>query len=73
MGLQAITIADGSFERAKLHDEFIRTMVFPGGCLPSVTAIGASVARTLGPAGRRPPKISVRDYAETLPTLAGQP
>jgi len=46
MGLQAITIADGSFERAKLHDEFIRTMVFPGGCLPSVTAIGASVART---------------------------
>ena len=46
MGLQAITIADGSFERAKLHDEFIRTMVFPGGFLPSVTAIGASVART---------------------------
>jgi cyclopropane-fatty-acyl-phospholipid synthase len=46
MGLQAITIADGSFERAKLHKEFIRTMVFPGGCLPSVTSIGASVART---------------------------
>ena len=46
MGLQAITIADGSFERAKLHDEFIRTMVFPGGCLPSVAAISASVART---------------------------
>ena len=46
MGLQAITIADGSFERAKLHNEFIRTMVFPGGCLPSITAIGASVART---------------------------
>ena len=46
MGLQAITIADGSFERAKLHDEFIRTMVFPGGCLPSIAAIGASVART---------------------------
>ncbi len=46
MGLQAITIADGSFERAKLHDEFIRTMVFPGGCLPSIAAIAASVART---------------------------
>jgi cyclopropane-fatty-acyl-phospholipid synthase len=46
MGLQAITIADGSFERSKLHGEFIRTMVFPGGCLPSITAIGASLART---------------------------
>jgi cyclopropane-fatty-acyl-phospholipid synthase len=44
--LQAITIADGSFERAKLHDDFIRAMVFPGGCLPSVAAIAASVART---------------------------
>ena len=46
MALQAITIADGSFERARLHDDFIRAMVFPGGCLPSVTAIAASVART---------------------------
>jgi len=46
MALQAITIADGSFERAKLHDDFIRAMVFPGGCLPSVAAVAASVART---------------------------
>ena len=46
MALQAITIADGSFERAKLHDDFIRRMVFPGGCLPSVAAISASLART---------------------------
>jgi cyclopropane-fatty-acyl-phospholipid synthase len=46
MALQAITIADGSFERAKLHDDFIRAMVFPGGCLPSIAAIAASVART---------------------------
>jgi cyclopropane-fatty-acyl-phospholipid synthase len=46
MALQAITIADGSFERAKLHDDFIRAMVFPGGCLPSVAAIATSVART---------------------------
>ena len=46
MALQAITIADGSFDRAKLHDDFIRAMVFPGGCLPSVAAIAASVART---------------------------
>ena len=63
MALQAITIADGSFERARLHDDFIRAMVFPGGCLPSVTAIAASVARTsdlrivdledIGPTSRR--------------------
>jgi len=46
MALQAITIADASYERAKLHDDFIRTMVFPGGCLPSVSAIAGSVART---------------------------
>ena len=46
MALQAITIEDASYERAKLHDDFIRSMVFPGGCLPSVSAIAASVART---------------------------
>ncbi len=46
MALQAITIEDSSYERAKLHDDFIRSMVFPGGCLPSVSAIAASVART---------------------------
>ena len=46
MALQAITIADASYERAKLHDDFVRTMVFPGGCLPSISAIASSVART---------------------------
>ena len=46
MALQAITIEDASYERAKLHDDFVRAMVFPGGCLPSVSAIAASVART---------------------------
>lgn len=46
MGLQAITIADGSFERAKLHRDFIKKLIFPGGCLPSVASMTASVART---------------------------
>jgi cyclopropane-fatty-acyl-phospholipid synthase len=40
--LQAIVIADESFERAKRHDDFIRRAIFPGGCLPSVTSIHAS-------------------------------
>jgi cyclopropane-fatty-acyl-phospholipid synthase len=46
MALQAITIADASYERAKLHDDFVRSMVFPGGCLPSLGAIAGSLART---------------------------
>jgi cyclopropane-fatty-acyl-phospholipid synthase len=45
MLLQAIVIADRSYERAKQHDDFIRRFVFPGGCLPSVTAIGNSLTR----------------------------
>lgn len=43
--LQAIVIADESFERAKRHDDFIRRAIFPGGCLPSVTSIHASARR----------------------------
>ncbi|MDA8367191.1 MAG: cyclopropane-fatty-acyl-phospholipid synthase [Actinomycetota bacterium] len=43
--IQAIVIADRSFERAKRHDDFIRRMIFPGGCIPSVTALAASATR----------------------------
>ncbi len=43
--LQAIVIDDASFERAKRHEDFIRRMIFPGGCLPSVASITASLAR----------------------------
>jgi cyclopropane-fatty-acyl-phospholipid synthase len=43
--LQAIVIDDRSFERAKRHQDFVRRMVFPGGCLPSVASISASLAR----------------------------
>jgi cyclopropane-fatty-acyl-phospholipid synthase len=46
LGLQAITIEEGSYQRARLHSDFIRTLVFPGGTLPSVGTILASVART---------------------------
>jgi cyclopropane-fatty-acyl-phospholipid synthase len=45
MLLQAIVIADRSYERAKLHQDFIRRLIFPGGCLPSVTAICDSLTR----------------------------
>jgi cyclopropane-fatty-acyl-phospholipid synthase len=46
MVLQAITIADQSFDRAKLRDDFIRDLIFPGGCLPSVAAIMDAITRT---------------------------
>jgi cyclopropane-fatty-acyl-phospholipid synthase len=41
--LQAIVIDDRSFERAKRHEDFIKSMVFPGGCLPSVASLSASL------------------------------
>jgi cyclopropane-fatty-acyl-phospholipid synthase len=43
--IQAIVIDDRSFERAKRHQDFVRRMVFPGGCLPSVASLTASLAR----------------------------
>jgi cyclopropane-fatty-acyl-phospholipid synthase len=43
--LQAIVIDDRSFERAKRHQDFVRRMVFPGSCIPSVASITASLAR----------------------------
>ena len=43
--IQAIVIDDPSFERAKRHQDFVRRMVFPGGCLPSVASLTTSLAR----------------------------
>ncbi|MGO9456618.1 MAG: class I SAM-dependent methyltransferase [Acidimicrobiales bacterium] len=43
--IQAIVIDDASFERAKHHRDFVRAMVFPGGCLPSVGSLSGSLSR----------------------------
>lgn len=43
--IQAIVMADHNYEAAKRSVDFIKRYVFPGGCLPSVTAIMKSVAR----------------------------
>ena len=43
--LQVIVIDDRSFERAKRHRDFVRRMVFPGSCIPSVASVTASAAR----------------------------
>ncbi len=45
MLLQAITIGDRSFEAEKATRSFIRTYIFPGGCLPSMAVISRNVAR----------------------------
>lgn len=37
--MQAIVAPDHSFDRLKRHTDFIKTVIFPGGCLPSVGAL----------------------------------
>lgn len=44
MLIQAITIADHAFDRHKKEVDFIKRYIFPGSCIPSVAAIGKSVA-----------------------------
>jgi cyclopropane-fatty-acyl-phospholipid synthase len=44
MLLQAITIADHAFDAYKHSVDFIRRYIFPGSCLPSVTAMSRSIA-----------------------------
>ena len=45
MLLQAITIADQHYERAKKTVDFIKRYIFPGGCLTSVTAMSETLTR----------------------------
>jgi len=43
--LQAITVADHEFERSKRWKDFIKRYIFPGGCLPSISAMVESTSR----------------------------
>ncbi len=43
--IQAITIADQRYEKAKRTVDFIKRYIFPGGFLPSVTAITGTMTR----------------------------
>jgi cyclopropane-fatty-acyl-phospholipid synthase len=65
MLLQAITVDDRAYEVEKASRSFIRTHIFPGGCLPSLAVIARCVAqhtdmRTVGLEDLTP------HYAETL-------
>jgi len=45
MALQSIVIEEGAFDRTKVHQDFIKRFIFPGGCLPSVSSLVSSAAR----------------------------
>jgi cyclopropane-fatty-acyl-phospholipid synthase len=45
MALQAITIGDQIFDRHKRSVDFIKRYIFPGSCIPSITAISNAIAR----------------------------
>jgi cyclopropane-fatty-acyl-phospholipid synthase len=44
MALQAITIGDHMYERHQRSVDFIKRYIFPGSCIPSVTAISNAIA-----------------------------
>lgn len=43
--LQAITMSEQNYDYHIRHVDFIRKYVFPGGCLPSITALSQSIGR----------------------------
>lgn len=43
--IQAITIADQRYESAKSSVDFIQRYIFPGSCIPSVTAMTSSITK----------------------------
>jgi len=45
MAMQAITIADQHYDRARRSVDFIQRHIFPGSCIPSVSALCASMTR----------------------------
>jgi cyclopropane-fatty-acyl-phospholipid synthase len=45
MALQAITIGDQIFDRHKRSVDFIKRYIFPGSCIPSITAISKAISR----------------------------
>jgi cyclopropane-fatty-acyl-phospholipid synthase len=65
MLLQAIVIDDRAYAVEKASRSFIRTHIFPGGCLPSLDVIGHCVARRTGMRAVELTDLTLH-YAETL-------
>ncbi len=45
MAIQAITMRDQAFEQHKRTVDFIKRYIFPGSCIPSITAMTASLTK----------------------------
>jgi cyclopropane-fatty-acyl-phospholipid synthase len=45
LAMQAIVIPERRFEQAKTRKDFVKQVIFPGGCLPSVDALVDAAAR----------------------------
>jgi len=67
MALQAITVPDDRYERAKTSSDFVKRYVFPGSCLPSVGVIERGFARHTDMRVERVDHFG-QDYARTLGT-----
>lgn len=65
MVIQAITIPDQRYERARRSVDYIKRYIFPGGCLPSLSVIADHVARDTDMQLVHLRDIT-RDYAHTL-------
>ena len=64
VGLQAITIAEERFPAYRRRPDFAQRYIFPGGMLPSVTALRAAAAE--GGLVMAEPAFFAPDYAATL-------
>jgi cyclopropane-fatty-acyl-phospholipid synthase len=65
LAIQAITVPDGRYERAKTSSDFVKEHVFPGSCLPSVEVIERGLARHTDLRVERVDAFP-QDYARTL-------
>jgi len=45
MMLQAITMSDWAYERARRSVDFIKRYIFPGSCIPSLAAMSGAISR----------------------------
>lgn len=65
LAIQAITVPDSRYERAKTSSDFVKAHVFPGSCLPSVEVIERGLARHTDLRVERVDAFP-QDYAQTL-------
>jgi cyclopropane-fatty-acyl-phospholipid synthase len=65
LAMQAIVVPDSGFDRAKRHTDFIKGVIFPGSCIPSVEALTKSAQEQAGMDLVHLDHLGVH-YAETL-------